>query len=99
MHKIAKLSTVLFLVLTLILIPFGSAVFAQDEVEDTDLPGKMMFDILVARPLGITATLLGTAGFIVSLPFSALGGNMKEAYKNLIAKPAKHAFRRPLGEF
>ena len=87
MHKIAKHSIVLFLVLTLTLIPFGSAVLAQEEVEDTDMPGKMMVDILVARPLGIIATLLGTAGFIVSLPFSALGGNIQEAYKNLIAKP------------
>ena len=97
MHKIAKQSIVLFVILTFTFIPFGSVVLAQDEVEDIDMPGKMMVDIIVARPLGIIATLLGTAGFIVSLPFSALGGNMKEAYKYLIAKPAKHTFKRPLG--
>ncbi len=99
MHKITKHSIVLFVILTLTFIPFGSAVLAQEEAEDVDIPGKMAVDILLARPIGIISTVLGTALFIVSLPFSALGGNTKQAYENLIAKPAKYTFKRPLGDF
>jgi hypothetical protein len=99
MHKITKHSIVLFVILTLTFIPFGSAVLAQEEAEDVDIPGKMAVDILLARPIGIISTVLGTALFIISLPFSALGGNTKQAYENLIAKPAKYTFKRPLGNF
>ncbi len=99
MHKITKHSIVLFVVFTLIFIPFSSTVLAQEEPEDVDLPGKMAVDILLTRPIGIISTVLGTALFIVSLPFSALGGNTKQAYENLIAKPARYTFKRPLGNF
>ena len=99
MHKITKHSIVLFVILTLTFIPFSSIGLAQEEAEDVDMPGKMAVDILFTRPIGIISIVLGTALFIVSLPFSALGGNTKQAYENLIAKPAKYTFKRPLGNF
>ena len=58
---------------------------------------SMMFDLVVLRPLGLAATVVGTAFFIVSLPFSALGGNTGEAAKKLVVEPAKYTFSRPLG--
>ena len=58
---------------------------------------SMMFDLVVLRPLGLAATVVGTAFFIVSLPFSALGGNTDEAAKKLVVEPAKYTFSRPLG--
>ena len=59
----------------------------------------MAADLLFARPLGLVATIGGTVMFIVSLPFSILGGNVDDAGKNLVLKPAKSTFIRPLGEF
>ena len=59
----------------------------------------MLMDGVVIRPLGLVATLLGGAIFIVTLPFSALGGNMGEAGQVLVVDPAKMTFQRPLGEF
>jgi hypothetical protein len=47
----------------------------------------------------IGATVLGAAIWIVTLPFSALGGNAGEAAQQLIVKPARFTFTRPLGEF
>ncbi len=99
MQKIIKQSIILFLTLTLIFIPFASTALAQEKAQDVDMPGKMVVDALVTRPLGIIATVFGTALFVVSLPFSALGGNTREAYNNLMVKPAKYTFKRPLGEF
>ena len=58
---------------------------------------SMMFDLVVLRPLGLAATVVGTAFFVVSLPFSALGGNTGEAAKKLVVEPAKYTFSRPLG--
>lgn len=60
---------------------------------------SMGFDLVMARPLGIAGTVLGTGLFVVSLPFSALGANVEEAAVRLVAEPAKFTFVRPLGEF
>ncbi|MFB0521764.1 MAG: hypothetical protein ACETWD_10120 [Desulfatiglandales bacterium] len=59
---------------------------------------KMIADLLLLRPLGIVATVMGTAFFIVSLPFSVPGGNTKAAFQKLVTDPAKFTFDRPLGE-
>ncbi len=58
---------------------------------------SMMFDLVLLRPLGLAATVIGTAFFVVSLPFSILGGNTGEAAKKLMVEPAKYTFTRPLG--
>ncbi len=60
--------------------------------------GTMVTDALVARPLGLGATIIGTAAWIITLPFSALGGNVNEAAQTLIVAPARYTFVRPLGE-
>ncbi len=60
--------------------------------------GAMFVDGFVARPLGLGATVVGTAIWIVTLPFSAIGGNVSEATDRLIVDPARFTFVRPLGE-
>ena len=57
----------------------------------------MTFDFLILRPLGIAGLVVGTGLFIVSLPFSLLGGNTGEAAQKLVVAPAKYTFTRPLG--
>lgn len=58
---------------------------------------SMIGDLLIARPLLIAATAVGTVAFVVSLPFTALGGNVKDAGKALVVDPGKEAFVRCLG--
>jgi len=55
-------------------------------------------DLVVVRPLWFVATVLGTAAFIVSLPFTIVGGNTGEAGQKLVVAPAKYTFTRPLGK-
>lgn len=62
-------------------------------------PEAMIVDVLAARPIGLVATITGTVFFVVSLPFSALGGNTEEAWDSLVVSPAKYTFRRPLGDY
>jgi hypothetical protein len=64
--------------------------------EDRNAPA-MMFDLVVLRPLGLAGFVAGTAFFIVSLPFSLLGGNTGQAAQKLVVAPAKYTFTRPLG--
>ena len=68
---------------------------AAPEGEPTD--GAMMVDLVVARPIGAARTVLGAAVFVVSLPFTALGGGVGEAAETLVVGPAKETFVRCLG--
>ena len=99
MHKHLKQSIVFLTVAALILIPFATESLAQDKSEKTEYSAeKMMADILLVRPVGILATVFGSAVFIVALPFSLLGGNTEATYQNLVVAPAKFTFQRPLGD-
>jgi hypothetical protein len=61
--------------------------------------GAMAVDAVAVRPLGLVATVIGTGLFVISLPFSALGGNVDEAAQQLVVAPARFTFKRPLGEY
>jgi hypothetical protein len=99
MARIAKLLTVMMVAVFLVMIPLRpafSAVMGQEEEVSAE---KMMADLLVARPLGFVSMVVGSAFFVVSLPFSAVGGNVDEASQKMVKDPAKFTFQRPLGQF
>ena len=60
--------------------------------------GEILIDILVMRPVMLVGTVVGAAAFIVSLPFSALGGNVGDTAETLVVEPAEYTFLRPLGD-
>jgi len=100
MHKIIKQSTIFFLVAALIFIPLTTSALAQSEtLSEDNSAGAMTVDLLLVRPVGVASLVLGSAVFVVALPFSLLGGNTGESAKKLIAEPAKFTFNRPLGDF
>ena len=100
MYSMGKRSMILLLIATMIFIPFGTSALAQSKDLDNQITAEAMAaDLFVIRPLGIVASVAGTAIFIVSLPFSALGGNTKIACQKLVEDPAKFTFKRPLGDF
>jgi hypothetical protein len=57
----------------------------------------MGIDAGLVRPVGVAATVIGAGIFIVTLPFSLLGGNVKESAETLVGSPAKMTFWRCLG--
>ena len=59
----------------------------------------MIADVIVARPIGLMATVVGSTVYVVSLPFSLLGGNEEQAREKLVKEPIAFTFKRPLGEF
>lgn len=68
----------------------------QDHVEN---PGMfaMVGDLVIARPLLLGVTAIGAAAFVVSLPFTLLGGNVTEAGQELVLRPGTETFVRCLG--
>lgn len=86
-------SLVLSLLLSATFIPAASA----QSVEEKPSAGGMFVDLVVARPLLLGVTAVGTVAYVASLPFSLLGGNAGEAGKTLVVGPAKATFLRCLG--
>lgn len=74
------------------------AATAASYVDERPTFAAMFADGLVVRPLGLGAMVLGGATWLVTLPFSALGGNVDEATQKLVVEPAQFTFTRPLGE-
>ena len=70
----------------------------DETLEAPDAAGMMLLDAFLLRPLGLAATVLGTAAFIVTLPFSLPTRSADDAAKVLVVKPATYTFVRPLGE-
>ena len=70
-----------------------------DPLYTVEAPGafSMAADLVIARPLLIGATVIGAGLFVVSLPFSAMGGGIGAAGKALVVEPGKAAFVRCLG--
>jgi len=66
--------------------------------DNTAVGLAMAADLVIARPLGLVATVAGTALFLVALPFEAMSGNITTPAHRLIADPAAYTFARPLGQ-
>ena len=76
-----------------------NAADGTNEASEASNPaGMMLLDVFLLRPLGIAATVLGTAAFIVALPFSLPTRSADDAAKALVVKPATYTFARPLGQ-
>lgn len=101
MHKIAKRSMIFFVIAAFLLTSVGSVAMAQahDPSYNEEVSAeKMLADFFLVRPLGIAATIFGTVFFVVSSPFSTMGGNTQEVFEKTMAEPAAFTFKRPLGQ-
>lgn len=58
----------------------------------------VMIDGLLLRPAGIVAMIIGSATFVVTLPFSIPTKSVDRAAQKLVVDPAKYTFVRPLGQ-
>lgn len=70
----------------------------REGIDDSPSAGAMAFDLLIVRPVGLVATVLGTGLFIVQLPLSLIQGEAPSApAQKLVVEPAEFTFKRPLG--
>lgn len=83
-----------------VLLLASSVSFAQqgaEVVEEKPSALAMTADLLLVRPVMLVATVVGSAVWLVSSPFSLAGGNAGEAAETLVLEPAKTTFVRCLG--
>jgi len=100
MFRIAKKFLVIFMISVFLIAPVASTALADEYFEKEDPSGALMiFDVIMVRPIGIVATVVGSVFYVISLPFSLLGENSDEAGQALVKDPAAYTFSRPLGEF
>jgi hypothetical protein len=66
---------------------------------DDGSPEAIAADVLVARPACLVATVVGSAVFVLALPFAAMSKSVKKTGKTLVGGPAKATFSRDLGDF
>ncbi len=57
----------------------------------------MGMDFFIVRPLTFALTAVGSVFWLVSLPVTALGGNIQEAGEKMVLDPGEYTFVRPLG--
>ncbi len=76
----------------------SAADYAFDNPNAGPTGGEMLADAFMVRPFMLVGTVLSTATFVVTLPFSALGGNVGQAADKLVVEPARYTFARPLGD-
>lgn len=71
----------------------------REDAGTTPTAGSMAFDLVVVRPLGVVATVLGVGLFVVNLPLSIIQGEPPaDPAKRWIVEPARFTFDRPLGQ-
>ncbi|OUS27302.1 hypothetical protein A9Q99_14910 [Gammaproteobacteria bacterium 45_16_T64] len=88
----AKLLTIVVMIITAL-----PSIAMAESITERPSGVEMTADLILVRPLMLGATVIGTALFVISSPFSALGGNFKEAASTLVATPFKSTFMRCLG--
>jgi hypothetical protein len=54
-------------------------------------------DVLLLRPLGLVATILGAGIYVISLPFSIPLDQEDEVAEKLVGYPAHYTFTREIG--
>jgi len=87
-----KNTVILFLTLSLILT--STPVFAAD----TD-GFIILMDMAIARPFGLASLAVGSALFVVTLPFAALSKSTNQTADTLVGEPFRFTFTRPPGDF
>ncbi|THF56842.1 hypothetical protein [Pseudothauera rhizosphaerae] len=89
----------LALAVALALAPARGALAEDHGPVTGDRGADMAVDLVVVRPLGLVGAVIGTAGFIIALPFTIPTGTVGETAREWIGDPLEYTFNRPLGEF
>ncbi len=55
-------------------------------------------DVFIVRPGCFVATVVGSAVFVVALPFAAISRSIPHTAKVLVVQPAQATFSRPIGD-
>ena len=81
------------------LFAFANSARADDiDFDYRATPEAMLIDAVAIRPLGIVATVVGAATWVVALPFTIPTRSVGYSAQALVVGPFRHTFVRPLGD-
>jgi hypothetical protein len=66
---------------------------------DVDKSLEVVGDLALVRPGCFAVTIVGSAIFVVALPFAAMSGSIHDTADTLVLHPAEATFTRPVGDF
>ena len=81
-------------VILVLLLVSSAAVCAQPRKEEP----LVISDLILGKPVGFAALVLGTATYVVTLPVTFPFGWQGKACESLVKKPYRFTFQRDLGE-
>lgn len=85
---------IVVIMLTLIIVFTSSMAFAAGDIDAT----SVITDMLLLRPVGLASLGVGTAMYVVALPFALITRSHGTTAKVLVKEPFKYVFVRPVGE-
>jgi hypothetical protein len=102
----SKMRSGMALIMAMLLLCATSLVHAEDAYMtrgttrgDSDVSAETIIaDGLILKPAGVVATIVGSALFVVTLPFSVPTRSVDKAAQKLVVDPARYTFVRPLGQ-
>ncbi|WP_201616625.1 hypothetical protein [Psychrobacter urativorans] len=84
-HKFATVMISMSLIIAMMQ-PASAAI----EIDETDFGpsyNTMVVDTVAGKPLQLVTAVAGTIAYVVSLPFSLIGGNAEQAQQKLFVEP------------
>lgn len=89
-----------WLLVVCLLLPAPALAQIDPDVDETNY-GAAVFDVVILRPLGLAAAVVGAALFVPAALITAPGGldPVREAWELLVIVPGKNVFTRSLGDF
>lgn len=85
-------------VLALALLAPAPAPAASDGISGAVRAGRIGWDLVVLRPLGVVLTAVSLAGAVVAYPVALPFGGEDHVTDYLVKDPIDRTFRRPLGD-
>jgi hypothetical protein len=90
-------SKLMLSVATSVMLVYPTTGFSEQVIGEEPSALAMFGDTIFVRPLLLAATAVGAGVFVITLPFSAMGGNVGESADVLVGTPADALLFRCLG--
>ena len=97
MFKSSKSLLIIMMITTIIIVPLGHSADPEEKLGEPS-SFDYFIDIIVWRPVGFGATVLGTWLFVITLPFSLATKTVPKTQEKLVEAPYNFTFKRPWGE-
>ena len=73
--------------------PIGAGNFSHEYAGEF-----ILFDVIIMRPVSLAASVLGLGGAVIGYPWAVASDSEDRLFQELIEKPVKFTFSRPVGE-